>query len=298
MKNPWKIRLAERRDIGELLVIEEAQFPEPWTKRILLDEIENTETRRYTVAYEKKRIRGLFGGHVRPRRAPRQHDRHPARKKKVGVSRPHCSTTPGPTPANGASSAPPWRSRSPTRRAIDLYYRYGFRPVGVRKNYYEKSHEDALILWADLKTDALRAASYAGIMMGLVLGIETSCDETAASVVDEDFHVLSSVIESSIDQHRAFGGVVPELAGRAHVATIGPVVRQALHRRRARPPRSGDLGHRRHQRAGTDRLTAGRTLGRQGLRAGLGRALRRGQPPGRSPLRAAAGERPTWSGRS
>ena len=65
-------------------------------------------------------------------------------------------------------------------------------------------------------------------MMGLVLGIETSCDETAAAVVDQDFHVLSSVIESSIDQHRAFGGVVPELAGRAHVATIGPVVRRAL----------------------------------------------------------------------
>ena len=65
-------------------------------------------------------------------------------------------------------------------------------------------------------------------MTDLVLGIETSCDETAASVVDQDFHVHSSVIESSIDQHRAFGGVVPELAGRAHVATIGPVVRQAL----------------------------------------------------------------------
>src|SRR5580658_1114743 len=65
-------------------------------------------------------------------------------------------------------------------------------------------------------------------MMGLVLGIETSCDETAAAIVDEDFHVLSSVIESSIDQHRAFGGVVPELAGRAHVTTIGPVVHQAL----------------------------------------------------------------------
>src|SRR5579863_383570 len=64
--------------------------------------------------------------------------------------------------------------------------------------------------------------------MGLVLGIETSCDETAAAVVDQEFHVLSSVIESSIDQHRAFGGVVPELAGRAHVTTIGPVVHRAL----------------------------------------------------------------------
>ena len=61
MKNPWTIRLAERRDVGEILVIEESQFPDPWTKRILLDEIENTETRRYTVATEKKRIIGYLG---------------------------------------------------------------------------------------------------------------------------------------------------------------------------------------------------------------------------------------------
>jgi N6-L-threonylcarbamoyladenine synthase len=61
-----------------------------------------------------------------------------------------------------------------------------------------------------------------------MLGIETSCDETAAAVVDAELHVRSSVIESSIDLHRSFGGVVPELAGRAHVATIGPVVARAL----------------------------------------------------------------------
>jgi len=64
--------------------------------------------------------------------------------------------------------------------------------------------------------------------MTVVLGIETSCDETAAAVVDDQFHVHSSVIETSIEQHKAFGGVVPELAGRAHVATIGPVVERAL----------------------------------------------------------------------
>jgi len=62
----------------------------------------------------------------------------------------------------------------------------------------------------------------------LALAIETSCDDTAAAVVDDALHVHSSVIESSIDQHKAFGGVVPELAGRAHLVTIGPVVRQAL----------------------------------------------------------------------
>jgi N6-L-threonylcarbamoyladenine synthase len=64
--------------------------------------------------------------------------------------------------------------------------------------------------------------------MALALAIETSCDDTAAAVVDSDWHVHSSVIESSIDQHRAFGGVVPELAGRAHLTTLGPVVRAAL----------------------------------------------------------------------
>ncbi len=61
-----------------------------------------------------------------------------------------------------------------------------------------------------------------------VLGIETSCDETAAAVVDEQLHVHSSIIETSLDEHRAFGGVVPELAGRAHVVTISSVVERAL----------------------------------------------------------------------
>src|ERR1035438_833728 len=64
--------------------------------------------------------------------------------------------------------------------------------------------------------------------MPLVLGIETSCDETAAAVVDGDFHVTASVVESSIDRHRAFGGGVPELGGRAHVTTIRPGVRLTL----------------------------------------------------------------------
>lgn len=61
-----------------------------------------------------------------------------------------------------------------------------------------------------------------------MLGIETSCDETAAAVVDEHFHVVSSVVESSIDEHRSFGGVVPELAGRAHVTHLTSVVQRAL----------------------------------------------------------------------
>jgi N6-L-threonylcarbamoyladenine synthase len=61
----------------------------------------------------------------------------------------------------------------------------------------------------------------------IVLGIESSCDETAASVV-EDGRVLSDVISSQTAHHRPYGGVVPEIAGRHHMADIVPVIRQAL----------------------------------------------------------------------
>ncbi|HUD68720.1 MAG TPA: tRNA (adenosine(37)-N6)-threonylcarbamoyltransferase complex transferase subunit TsaD [Acidimicrobiales bacterium] len=61
-----------------------------------------------------------------------------------------------------------------------------------------------------------------------ILGIETSCDETAAAVVTEDLRVVSSVVESSIALHVRFGGVVPELAGRAQVDAIAPVLERAL----------------------------------------------------------------------
>jgi len=62
----------------------------------------------------------------------------------------------------------------------------------------------------------------------LILGIETSCDETAAAVVEDGKRVRSSVVSSQIDVHARFGGVVPELASRAHVELINPVVATAL----------------------------------------------------------------------
>src|ERR1700733_12934509 len=61
-----------------------------------------------------------------------------------------------------------------------------------------------------------------------LLAIETSCDETAAAVISETYEVRSSVVASQIDLHATFGGVVPELASRAHVELITPVVGQAL----------------------------------------------------------------------
>jgi N6-L-threonylcarbamoyladenine synthase len=61
-----------------------------------------------------------------------------------------------------------------------------------------------------------------------ILGIESSCDETAAAVVEDGQRLLSSVVASQLDTHSKYGGVVPELASREHLRAIVPVVRQAL----------------------------------------------------------------------
>ena len=154
----WTIRLAERRDVNELLGIEQTQFPEPWTKNMLLDEIGNTETRSYTVAVLGGTIVGYLGVmfvmdelHVNT----------------IG-------TLPGFEGRGVATSLmdDAWRDAlarglvratlevaTSNQRAQRLYFRYGFKPVGIRKNYYERTREDALVLWADVvDLDGLKPA--------------------------------------------------------------------------------------------------------------------------------------------
>ncbi|MHB2027410.1 MAG: ribosomal protein S18-alanine N-acetyltransferase [Acidimicrobiales bacterium] len=153
MNRSWTIREAQRRDVGEIMAIETAQFPEPWSRSMLLDEITNTETRRYTVATESGVIVGYLGVmyvldelHVNT-----------------------LGTLPGHEGRGVATSLleEAWenaRERGVLRatlevavsnqRAQALYARFGFAPVGVRKNYYERVGEDALVLWADVTSCA------------------------------------------------------------------------------------------------------------------------------------------------
>ena len=111
-----------------------------------------------------------------------------------------------------------------------MYAKFGFAPAGIRKNYYAETNEDALVMWAhDIDTEAYgaRLDAHRGRRgrhdrrghgpMTTILAIETSCDETAAAVVEDGRDVRSSVVSSQVDLHARFGGVVPEVAGRAHV---------------------------------------------------------------------------------
>jgi N6-L-threonylcarbamoyladenine synthase len=64
----------------------------------------------------------------------------------------------------------------------------------------------------------------------VILGVETSCDETAAALVTADGHIRSNVVASQADLHARYGGVVPEVASRRHLELVAPVVREALER--------------------------------------------------------------------
>ncbi|MGC9025857.1 MAG: tRNA (adenosine(37)-N6)-threonylcarbamoyltransferase complex transferase subunit TsaD, partial [Chloroflexia bacterium] len=64
--------------------------------------------------------------------------------------------------------------------------------------------------------------------MSLILALETSCDETAAALVQDGRRILSNVVASQVDLHRATGGIVPEVASREHVLKVLPVLEEAL----------------------------------------------------------------------
>lgn len=110
-----------------------------------------------------------------------------------------------------------------------------------------------------------------------ILAIESSCDETAAAVVEDGRRVVSSIVASQVEEHRLYGGVVPEIASRRHAEAIVPVVSQALEQ--AELSLSGIDADRSHPRSGADRRIAGRSEFCQGLVAFVGHSACADPPP-------------------
>jgi len=103
--------------------------------------------------------------------------------------------------------------------AQKLYKVFGFKQIGTRKKYYQPDGVDAFIMKTDVKA-AIKAEP-------VVLGVETSCDETGVGIVRGN-QLLANIISSSMDKHAIFGGVVPEIAARAHLEALTPVLEEAL----------------------------------------------------------------------
>lgn len=101
--------------------------------------------------------------------------------------------------------------------AKKLYEKNGFEVVRTRKNYYTNG-DDA--------NDMIRSVEMPKVKK--LLAIESSCDETACAIIDENYNVLSSVVTSQIDVHSRFGGVIPEVASRMHVEQISTIVDSAI----------------------------------------------------------------------
>lgn len=101
--------------------------------------------------------------------------------------------------------------------AISLYEKLGFIKTRTRKKYYENG-DDAYDMIKDLTSTKPRK----------ILAIESSCDETACAIIDEEYNVYSSVVTSQIDVHARFGGVIPEVASRMHVEQISTIVKSAI----------------------------------------------------------------------
>ncbi len=99
--------------------------------------------------------------------------------------------------------------------AQKLYSVFGFKRIGIRKGYYQPDNVDAFVMQTDIRNQPV------------VLGIESSCDETGIGIVRGNT-LLANVISSSMDQHAIFGGVVPEVAARAHLEAFNPVLEEAL----------------------------------------------------------------------
>ncbi|MEN9753602.1 MAG: tRNA ((37)-N6)-threonylcarbamoyltransferase complex transferase subunit TsaD [Actinomycetota bacterium] len=110
--------------------------------------------------------------------------------------------------------------RADNEVAQNLYESLGFEHIDTRKRYYQPDNVDAWIMRARLtETDRTEP---------VVLGIESSCDETGIGIVRGNT-LLANVISSSMDLHARFGGVVPEIAARAHLEALQPTLMQALH---------------------------------------------------------------------
>ena len=144
--------------------------------------------------------------------------------------------------------------RAGNEGAQALYKALGLAPVGTRPRYYS-DREDALIMQGDLaalvgaaepaeessrlvagmelQVDASHdvqatAVGAVGVSRPLILAIESSCDETAAAIVDGEGALASDVVASQIDFHARFGGVVPEIASRKHIEAICGVCDECL----------------------------------------------------------------------
>ncbi len=252
------LRPMSLNDIDQVSALEQLVFTEHferWSRAMFLDEFRQLD-RNWWVAHDRGRIVGFCGGQlIGDDIQILDMGVHPDYRRR-GIARRLLERVTYDALMQSARTAS-LEVRASNIPAIELYTSLGFTVIGERPRYYGGS-ESALVMEAVLplkaqldekdaeiltfgerridaapacaERDDTAVAAALDPLRPLVLAIETSCDETACSIMTADSTVLAEVVASQIDFHARFGGVVPEIASRKHTETIVDVFREALAR--------------------------------------------------------------------
>ena len=210
------IELMKISDLDQVVEIENKAFAHPWSRQHFIQEIENSEISQIFVDREEGEVIAygdiwyMFENCDLTKIAVKEEYRHKGYGYKMlkhllrTAQDKDCEFMHLEVNVNNAE-------------AIKLYKNNKFEIMRTRTHYYENG-DDAYDMMRGLIEPKPKK----------ILAIESSCDETACAIVDEELKVFSSVVTSQIDVHSRFGGVIPEVASRMHVEQISTIVKEAI----------------------------------------------------------------------
>ncbi|MFM5968808.1 MAG: ribosomal protein S18-alanine N-acetyltransferase, partial [Micrococcales bacterium] len=221
----WLIREARESDLANIMALEHASFgSDSWSENNMRAELVEHHTY-YLVAEVDDRIVGYAGLSKLP--SSEQSDIQTiavaTEQRGTGLGRELMHRLIGRAKELGSTELF-LEVRADNPIAQKLYRKLGFVQLSTRKNYYQPDGVDALIMRLDLSKFDVPGF---GQKQPIVLGIESSCDETGVGIV-RGATLLANVISSSMDEHARFGGVVPEIAARANLEALKPTLNKAL----------------------------------------------------------------------
>lgn len=220
MTKSWAIRIANENDLDAIMQIEHECFTsDAWSADSMYEELTGAE-KHYIVAYRDEQLIGYAGLNKLPSVHQSEVQTIAVRPTSRGIGLGRDLMEHLLAEARRANCREVFLEvRADNQVAQKLYESLGFAQIDVRKRYYQPDDVDAIVMRAELTMIAN--------LEPLVLGIESSCDETGVGIVRGNT-LLANVISSSMELHARFGGVVPEVAARAHLEALLPTLHEAL----------------------------------------------------------------------
>ena len=210
-----KLQRATANDLERILALEKSVFAnDAWSLAAMQSELESPFTH-YLVALDGERLAGYAGLSAVPATfsADVQTIAVAPEFRRQGLGRQLVAELMTAARRRGAEQVLlEVRADNPAARA--LYESFGFEQIDLRRGYYQPDGVDAVVMRTEIRQP-------------VVLGIESSCDETGVGIVRGN-RLLANALSSSMDAHARFGGVVPEVAARAHLEALTPTLEAAL----------------------------------------------------------------------